>query len=142
MTSLLPLLGPLRVNASYRLLATAPFKLAHGNTIEMAPQQYLDLAMPFGHQGGPKADQAKIDKLAKMPKWESNPMFSVKENANGELQVALHDGRHRAAAAKQRGDRTLKVDIVRGRKFAREHPEISDSDLAVLVVKNGLLPEL
>lgn len=134
----------MKSNAAYRLRATAssPFKLLHANTIEMTPQHFLDLAMPFGHQGGPSADMEKVDRLSKLSSWDNNPMFSVKENAEGKLQVALHDGRHRALAAKKRGDSKLKVDIVRGRKYAREHPDTTDADMANMVVDQGLIGEV
>jgi len=131
----------MKLEAAARLLSSTPFRLVHGNTIQMTPQQFLKLAMPFGHQGGPQADQSKVDTLSRLPHFD-NPMLSVKENAHGELQVALHDGRHRALAAIQRGDTKLNVDIVRGRKYAREHPDVSDADLAAMVIERGVLSEL
>jgi hypothetical protein len=117
------------------------FKLKNGNTISMSPKQFLELAMPFGIQGGPVKDSSKITNLARTG-WTQNPILSVKETPTGEFQVGLHDGRHRAEAAILRGDNSLDVDIIRGKKFAREHPEISDSDLANLVVKFGLNSEI
>jgi hypothetical protein len=131
----------MKLNAAFRLVA-ATYKMVSGNTLEMSPQQFLDLAMPFGHQGGPTADMEKVHRLAQIKKWENNPMLSVKENEDGKLQVGLHDGRHRALAAIERGDKTINVDIVRGRKYAREHPESTDAEMAERVVKDGLLNEL
>lgn len=118
------------------------YRLVKGNTIEMSPQQYLSLAMPFGHQGGPEMDQAKVDALAKLSHFAANPMLSVKETADGKLQVGLHDGRHRAAAVLKRGGAKLHVDIVLAKRYAREHPETTNADLAELVVRHGLLPEV
>jgi hypothetical protein len=131
----------MKLNAAFRLRAAA-YKIVSGSTIEMPPQKFLALAMPFGHQGGPKADMDKVHKLAQIKKWENNPMLSVKENEEGELQVGLHDGRHRALAAIERGDHLIHVDIVRGRKYAREHPETTDAEMAERVAKDGLLSEL
>lgn len=111
------------------------------NTVQMRPQKYLDLAMPFGVSGGPKTDWNKVDKLAKMEKWDTNPMLSVKQNNEGNYQVGIHDGRHRALAALQRGDPSLNVDIVRGQKFKRENPNVSDEDMAKSVSQTGVLPE-
>lgn len=130
------------VNAAVRRLLGEGYKLVSGNTVEMSPQQFLDLAVPFGHQGGPLADRDKVARLAQLDRWDANPMLSVKERPDGRLQVGLHDGRHRALAALAQGRDTLRVDIVRARKYAREHPEVSDAALARRAADEGLIGEL
>jgi hypothetical protein len=110
------------------------------NTIEMRPQDFLTLASPAGLRGGPQIDLAKVSRLSKIS-WEKNPMLSIKKGPQGELQVGLHDGRHRALAAIERGDKTISVDIIRGKKYAREHPETSDADMAQKVVLGVLWNE-
>lgn len=111
------------------------------NVIKMRPQDFLDAAAPFGHNGGRLAKQETIDALAKMDEWESTPYLTIKEGNGGELQVGLHDGRHRALAAINRGDEFMDVEIRRGQKLKRENPDLTDEQLAS-AVKNGVLSEL
>lgn len=120
-------------------------KFSHvgGNVVRMHPDDYLQLAVPFGHHGGPVADPDKVDNLAGIGQagWTSKPMLSAKEGPGGKLQVGLHDGRHRALAAKKNKE-MLDVAIVRGKKLARENPDLTDEQIAKRVAKEGLLPEL
>ena len=125
----------------FMLLASANTRYKHANVVQMSPQEYLHLALPFGWLGGPKLDQKKVDMLTKSKTAWPNPMLSIKENSNGELQVGPHDDDHRAMASKARGDKLIDVDIVRGRKFARENPSVSDEDMAKRVANENVLPE-
>lgn len=128
--------------AAIQAVEQPKIEYAERNVVTMTPQQYLDLAVPFGHAGGPKMDEAKVAKLADLPEFETAPMLSVKEGPDGRLQVGIHDGRHRAAALAKRGEKTMQVEIVRGKKFAREHPDITDEMIARRISQEGLLPEI
>ena len=137
--------GPEQVNKLVGgVLGMAPLGIMSyvgGNTVKMTPQEFLDLAVPFGDRGGPKVDLEKVARLAKISKWDTKPMLSVKQGDNGLLQVGLHDGRHRALAAIKRGDKTIDVEIVRGKRLARENPLLTDEDIAKQVTQQGLLSE-
>lgn len=110
------------------------------NVVEMSPSTYLSLAMPFGKLGGRLLNEDTVRHYVLHPS-DSNPMLSIKEHED-KLQVGIHDGRHRALAAQRRGYKTIKVDIVRGKKFARENPTVSDEQMAKRITVEGLLPEM
>ncbi len=105
----------------------------------MPPEDFLRLAMPFGYLGGPKQDLEKTKSLIKSQVWPL-PYLTVKKNG-ASFQVGMHDGRHRAKAALSLG-KPLLVAIKKSKSLERTEPGLSDSELALLVVKKGLLPEV
>lgn len=109
------------------------------DVIEISPQSFINLAMPFGHQGGPEADETKINKFSKIE--TPNPTLSIKETKSGSgvYQVGLHDGRHRALAAIKNNQRTIPVNITLGKRFARENPDISIGRLVSVLKERGFL---
>lgn len=105
--------------------------------IQIDPREFLTLALPFNVLGGPPMNAEKVQKFSKI-QWDTAPMFSIKQNEDGQFQVGLHDGRHRALAAAQKSQ-PLIVQVVRGRKFARENPEINDRGLLQMVITTGFI---
>jgi phage-related protein len=110
-----------------------------GVQVNMSPQDFLKLAMPFGVGGGPEVNQDKLKFLQTLDTYETNPMLSIKQLEDGSFQVGLHDGRHRALVAIKNNESVIAVDIVRGKKYAREHPAVTDMELVNMVRQAGSL---
>lgn len=110
-------------------------------TIGMSPRRFLRFAAPFGHQGGPAKDVAKVRALAAVKSRLPNPTLTIKMNAQGKYQVGLHDGRHRASAAILKGQKVMLVNISPSKSLARGYPGISAKSLVAKVRSSGLLGE-
>ncbi len=51
--------------------------------IQIEPEVFLKLAVPFGWNNGPKMDKNKIQTLSNIQHWDTTPMLSVKQNLMG-----------------------------------------------------------
>jgi len=109
---------------------------AAGILKSMNPEEFLRLAAPFGHQGGRKMDPAIVKYHMDNP-GVPGAYLSVKETPLG-LQVASHDGRHRAIAAQQTG-RPFEVDVRKGMRMQREKPDLTEDDLLKMIAAQGAL---
>ena len=110
--------------------------VAAGVLKSMNPTEFLRLAAPFGHQGGRKMDPAIVKYHVDNPGMPG-AYLSVKDTPLG-LQVATHDGRHRAVAAQQTG-RPFEVDIRKSKRMEREQPELTEDDLIKMITAQGAL---
>jgi len=123
-------------NPKSAVMALKGIPAALGIMKSMAPEEFLRLAAPFGHQGGRKMDPASVRHHVENP-GVPGAYLSVKETPLG-LQVAAHDGRHRAVAAQQTG-RPFEVDIRKSMRMQRERPDLTEDELLKMIAAQGAL---
>jgi len=113
-----------------------------GTLVKMPPLEFLRLAAPFKHAGGPDVNRNTVEFLKANPDKITGQYLTVKRTPSGDLQVGLHDGRHRALAASELGFTTIPVDIRKGMAMNRKEPNLTDEQLINLIADSGLLPEI
>lgn len=121
---------------------TKNWKIVKDNLISIPPQDFLNLAVPFGYMDGPKKDLKKIKALSKIKNWETIPYLTVKRNEKGNFQVGLHDGRNRAEAAILRGDKTFEILLKKSQKLIKTEPNLTESELTKEVLEKDIIPEV
>ena len=130
------------VGAGGGLLGALPFvpNIAGSITHRINPDEFLRLAAPFGHLGGRKLSRETVE-FIKNKGNVSGAYLTVKESPNG-LQVGLHDGRHRAVAAKELGV-PFDVEIRKGERMKTKYPNMTQDELFTAIEKQGgLIPEI
>jgi hypothetical protein len=109
-------------------------------SIRMAPKNFLDLAAPFGYQGGRRPNLDTVEWL-KSNQRPNNPYLTVKETDTG-MQVGLHDGRHQAIAQMSKGE-AMDVDIKAAQSLKRKYPNITEDQILEMIrSRGGLIDEM